>query len=163
MKWCWFSLSAFTMSPHPISTLAPAAHLFFVSLSHFYASVLWLALSRCLISFVLIPCLSPVLHFSLTLACSLLYHTLILSDVKLIALPLFLPASLPLAVPLWCESDYGGWRIRWFVVCVCVCGSDDDGMLRDRWKVRCGARLQTEASVCHLLSAVFSTGCVIPV
>lgn len=120
MKWCWFSLSAFTMSPRPVSILASTAHLFF-SLSHSYASALWLALSRYLISFVLIPCLSPVLHFSLTLARSLLYHTLILCDVKLITLPLFLSVSLPLSVPPWCESDYGGWRIGRFAVCMCAC------------------------------------------
>ncbi len=159
MKCCWFSLSALTMSPHPISTLAPAAHLFF-SLSHFCASVLWrdwlyLAVLLALFSF---PASHLFFIFPLTLARSLLYHTLILSDVKLIALPLFLPLSPSLCgvKVIMVDGALGGL----WCVCVCVCGSDDDGMLRDRWKVRHGARLQMEASVCHLLSAVLSTGCV---
>lgn len=89
----------------------------------------------------------------------LFHHALIylflFCDVKLITLPL----SPSLSVAVWCESDYGGWGIRWFVV-LYVCGWGDDGMLRDRWKVRKGAWLQTEASVCQRLSAVFSSGCV---
>lgn len=101
----------FIFFPHNIGTF----HFHFsadcpFSFSHFYASLLQLALSHCLISFVLVPCLSPV-HLSLTLSCSLLDHTLILCDVKLITLPLFFSAPLPLSVPLWCESDYSGWRI----------------------------------------------------
>ncbi len=95
-------------------------------------------------------------------------HTLVLCDVKLITLPLSLSASRSLSVALRCESDYGGWRIRWFLVCMCVCvcvcvcmcGNYDDGMLRDRRKVRHGGAATDGAAVCHHLSAVFSSGCV---
>lgn len=56
-----------------------------------------------------------------------LIYLFIFCDVKLITLPL----SPSLSVAVWCESDYGGWGIRWFVA-LYVCGWGDDGMLRDR-------------------------------
>lgn len=144
MKYCWLSLSAFAMSPPPVSILVPTAHLFF--LLYFSASVLWLARSQHLISFLRLTCSS---FFSFALAHALLNHTLILSNVKLI--------TLPHSLPLWCESDYGGWHIRWFVVvCTHVC------MWEWRWwhDGRQVKRLGTEhrhrqrLTVCHLLSAV---------
>lgn len=68
-------------------------------------------------------------------------------------------SPLLLSIPIWCESDYGGWCISWCMVCVCVGGMM---MLTDRWKVREATPPQMEVSVCHLLSAVFSTRRVTP-
>lgn len=156
MNWCWFSLSAFTVCPCPFSIVAPWHALF--PPSHFYVSVLQLALSHHLISLVVTLCLSPVLHFS-PHTCPLLYRSFFCVCV-MTSQSLCRCFPLLLSVPLRCENDFDGWLIRWFV-CMCVWGSDNDGMLRDRWKVR--HRVQTEAWVCHLLSALFNTGCVITV
>lgn len=56
--------------------LVSASHLYFsgdcpslLPLVHFSASILRLARARRLVSFGLVSCLSPVLHFSLALAC----------------------------------------------------------------------------------------------
>lgn len=98
--------------------------------------------------------------FSYTRPLPLLDRTLIFCDVKLITPPLFpLSSSLSLrgVKMIMVDDSLGGLCCG----CICVCGSENDGMLRDRWKVRRGA--QTEASVCHLLSALFSSGCVTPV
>lgn len=133
--------------------------------SHFYASAPWQALSHRLISFF---CRALPLTCSSFFSCARPLHppppdrTLILCDVKLITPPP-LPLSFALSLALRCETDYSGWLIRWFVVCMLMCAreSEDDGMLRDRWKVRHG--VQAQASACHFLSALFSTGCVSPV
>lgn len=144
MKWSWFSLSAFTMSPCSISTLEPLRAIFS----------------------------SPI---SMPLFCDgLLLALLLFAASHLFFILLFQPhTTLPWSYPyfVWCqanqspslhlsvpENDYGRWLIRWFMVCIYMCGSVNDGMWRDRWKVRHGA--QMEASVCHLLSTLCSTGCV---
>lgn len=147
MKWCWFSLSAFTVSTSRLYLGADCPSLFF-SLSHFYASVLRLALSHSLISFVLIPCRSPALHFSLTLARSLLYHTLILCDVKLITLPPFLSVSLPSLCPsvVW---KWLWWMAHWVVH---VCGCDDDHACwetGERWGTGRGYRRRRQCVISY--------------
>lgn len=121
----WFLLWAFSVFASRLDFRAVSS-----LPSHCYASLQWWALSHCLISFVLIPRLSPVplpslLSFFLSRRslASCLPHTLILSDVKLITVSLCLPASIS---SRWCESDYSRWCMR----CVCVCAR----MWEWRWR-----------------------------
>lgn len=82
----------------------------FPSLISTFCDWLYLTVLLALFSF---PCLSPGPHFSLTLAHPLLYHTLILCDVRLITLPLFLSVSLFLSVV---------WKWLWWMVHYVLCG-----------------------------------------
>lgn len=140
MEWCWFPVLWRHFSTSPV-----------LFSSGFSAPAFWLPLSHYLISFVLIPCLSPV---SSAPPSPFLHQTLILCDVKLITQPAF-PVSAPLSGGCDCGALGGLWCV---FVGVCVCVWNDDGMLRDSWEVRERVWLQMEVTACHLLSAVFRTG-----